>query len=134
MGSEMCIRDRGGDGRITTEADGGDVRDRLYATGWAKRGPVGLIGSTKSDALMIVTNISKTCRKPPRVDVSPPTATPNPSTVCLPNAVSSRSISPDGSGLTRSNGPKARKKAANIRRSSILSRCVSSLTPSDAAG
>ena len=42
-----------GDGRITTEADGGEVRDRLYATGWAKRGPVGLIGSTKSDALAI---------------------------------------------------------------------------------
>lgn len=46
-----------GDGRITTESDGGDVRERLYATGWAKRGPVGLIGSTKSDALMIVTNM-----------------------------------------------------------------------------
>ena len=46
-----------GDGRITTEAAGGDVRERLYATGWAKRGPVGLIGSTKSDALMIVTNM-----------------------------------------------------------------------------
>ena len=46
-----------GDGRITTEAEGGEVRERLYATGWAKRGPVGLIGSTKSDALMIVTNM-----------------------------------------------------------------------------
>ena len=46
-----------GDGRITAEADGGKVRDRLYATGWAKRGPVGLIGSTKSDALAIVTNM-----------------------------------------------------------------------------
>ncbi len=33
------------------------MRDRLYATGWAKRGPVGLIGSTKSDALAIVTNM-----------------------------------------------------------------------------
>ena len=31
--------------------------ERLYATGWAKRGPVGLIGSTKSDALAIVTNM-----------------------------------------------------------------------------
>lgn len=51
------LANAGGDGRITTEADGGDVRDRLYATGWAKRGPVGLIGSTKSDALMIVTNM-----------------------------------------------------------------------------
>lgn len=46
-----------GDGRITTEAAGGEVRERLYATGWAKRGPVGLIGSTKSDALAIVTNM-----------------------------------------------------------------------------
>lgn len=51
------LANAGGDGRVTTEADGGDVRDRLYATGWAKRGPVGLIGSTKSDALMIVTNM-----------------------------------------------------------------------------
>lgn len=33
------------------------MRERLYATGWAKRGPVGLIGSTKSDALLIVTNM-----------------------------------------------------------------------------
>ena len=33
------------------------MRERLYATGWAKRGPVGLIGSTKSDALAIVTNM-----------------------------------------------------------------------------
>ena len=46
-----------GDGRITADADGGDVRERLYATGWAKRGPVGLIGSTKSDALAIVANM-----------------------------------------------------------------------------
>ncbi len=33
------------------------MRERLYAPGWAKRGPVGLIGSTKSDALLIVTNM-----------------------------------------------------------------------------
>ncbi len=44
-----------GDGRITVDHENGEVRERLYATGWAKRGPVGLIGSTKSDALMIVT-------------------------------------------------------------------------------
>lgn len=43
------------DGRITVDHENGEVRERLYATGWAKRGPVGLIGSTKSDALMIVT-------------------------------------------------------------------------------
>lgn len=45
------------DGRIVTDPDGDIVRPRLYATGWAKRGPVGLIGSTKSDALQIVTNM-----------------------------------------------------------------------------
>lgn len=44
-----------GDGRITVDSENGEIRERLYATGWAKRGPVGLIGSTKSDALMIVT-------------------------------------------------------------------------------
>lgn len=42
------------DGRIVTSVENGEVRERLYATGWAKRGPVGLIGSTKSDALLIV--------------------------------------------------------------------------------
>lgn len=46
-----------GDGRITVDAQNGEIRERLYATGWAKRGPVGLIGSTKSDALLIVTNM-----------------------------------------------------------------------------
>ena len=46
-----------GDGRITVDHETPDVRERLYATGWAKRGPVGLIGSTKSDALLIVTNM-----------------------------------------------------------------------------
>ena len=45
------------DGRIVTDPDGDVVRPRLYATGWAKRGPVGLIGSTKSDALQIVENM-----------------------------------------------------------------------------
>ena len=44
-------------GEFTDYPVGGEVRDRLYATGWAKRGPVGLIGSTKSDALAIVTNM-----------------------------------------------------------------------------
>jgi len=37
------------EGRVTGE-DGAPL-PRLYATGWIKRGPVGLIGSTKSDAL-----------------------------------------------------------------------------------
>lgn len=39
--------------------DGGRVDGErgLYATGWIKRGPVGLIGHTKSDALETVTNL-----------------------------------------------------------------------------
>lgn len=43
-------------GRVLTAPDG-DVIAGVYATGWAKRGPVGLIGSTKSDALETVTNM-----------------------------------------------------------------------------
>ncbi|RBP99603.1 glutamate synthase [Bifidobacterium xylocopae] len=37
--------------------EGGRPIARLYATGWAKRGPVGLIGSTKSDALETISNM-----------------------------------------------------------------------------
>ncbi|WP_435748137.1 FAD-dependent oxidoreductase [Microbacterium sp. PMB16] len=39
--------------------DGGRVDEEagLYATGWIKRGPVGLIGHTKSDALETITNL-----------------------------------------------------------------------------
>ncbi|VEI12886.1 FAD-dependent oxidoreductase [Trueperella bialowiezensis] len=37
------------EGRVT-DGPGGDVVPGMYATGWIKRGPVGLIGSTKSDA------------------------------------------------------------------------------------
>lgn len=36
-------------GHVLTEPDGQRV-DKLYTTGWIKRGPVGLIGNTKSDA------------------------------------------------------------------------------------
>jgi ferredoxin--NADP+ reductase len=37
--------------------DQGKRVDGLYATGWIKRGPVGLIGHTKSDALETITNL-----------------------------------------------------------------------------
>ncbi|WP_217184922.1 FAD-dependent oxidoreductase [Streptomyces sp. AC495_CC817] len=39
--------------------EGGRVHDEqgLYATGWIKRGPVGLIGHTKSDALETITHL-----------------------------------------------------------------------------
>ena len=118
-----------GDGRITTEADGGEVRDRLYATGWAKRGPVGLIGSTKSDALAIVTNMLEDLAKALKVAVWQPTATPNPSTDCWPSAAFARSTSPAGRRSTPSSAPRAPRKVASTRRSSSPTRCVSSPWP-----
>lgn len=43
----------------TLDNEGGRIAGLhfVYATGWAKRGPVGLIGSTKSDALETVDNL-----------------------------------------------------------------------------
>ncbi|WP_226533724.1 FAD-dependent oxidoreductase [Microbacterium paraoxydans] len=43
------------EGRVLDAA--GDPIPRLYATGWIKRGPVGLIGSTKSDAAQTVRHL-----------------------------------------------------------------------------
>lgn len=37
--------------------DGENVVTGMYATGWIKRGPVGLIGSTKSDAQETINNL-----------------------------------------------------------------------------
>lgn len=42
-------------GRVMGED--GEALERTYATGWIKRGPVGLIGSTKSDAAETVRNL-----------------------------------------------------------------------------
>lgn len=46
-------------GRVLTAAasEGGEPIPRVYATGWTKRGPVGLIGSTKSDAQETIANM-----------------------------------------------------------------------------
>jgi ferredoxin/flavodoxin---NADP+ reductase len=43
------------EGRVTDED--GAVVPGLYATGWIKRGPVGLIGHTKSDAMETVRHV-----------------------------------------------------------------------------
>ncbi|BDV32220.1 FAD-dependent oxidoreductase [Microbacterium terricola] len=43
------------EGRVTDAA--GDPVSGLYATGWIKRGPVGLIGHTKSDAMETVAHL-----------------------------------------------------------------------------
>lgn len=44
-------------GRVVTEAGSDETVPGLYATGWIKRGPVGLIGSTKSDAQETISNL-----------------------------------------------------------------------------
>ena len=44
------------DGGRVLDADGKQI-DGIYATGWIKRGPVGLIGHTKSDALETIENL-----------------------------------------------------------------------------
>jgi len=49
------------EGRVTDAATTGDVDapvvPGLYATGWIKRGPVGLIGHTKSDAMETIAHL-----------------------------------------------------------------------------
>lgn len=44
-------------GRVVEEAGAHATIPGLYATGWIKRGPVGLIGSTKSDAQETIANL-----------------------------------------------------------------------------
>ncbi|WP_099331719.1 FAD-dependent oxidoreductase [Actinomyces minihominis] len=44
-------------GRVVEDASSDRVVPGLYATGWIKRGPVGLIGSTKSDARETITHL-----------------------------------------------------------------------------
>ncbi len=44
-------------GRVVQEAGSHEVISGLYASGWIKRGPVGLIGSTKSDAQETIANL-----------------------------------------------------------------------------
>lgn len=55
--SRFTLANAGGRVFTAPQSEGGEVIPRLYATGWAKRGPVGLIGSTKSDALETVSNM-----------------------------------------------------------------------------
>ena len=56
------LRNRGG--RVFTDA--GEPMPRVYVTGWAKRGPVGLIGSTKADAAETIANLLQDCAAAPR--------------------------------------------------------------------
>lgn len=45
------------EGRILAEVGGTQTLPGVYATGWIKRGPVGLIGSTKSDAQQTIEHL-----------------------------------------------------------------------------
>lgn len=47
------------EGRVVPSADASaqDALHVIYATGWIKRGPVGLIGSTKSDAQQTIAHL-----------------------------------------------------------------------------
>jgi ferredoxin/flavodoxin---NADP+ reductase len=49
-------------GRITNIA--GHVEHNIYVTGWAKRGPVGVIGTNKSDSADVVDSIIDTLKEP----------------------------------------------------------------------
>ena len=121
-----------GDGRITTAAEAGEdveVRERLYATGWAKRGPVGLIGSTKSDALLIVTNMLEDLSKAAEGGRVAADRDPESIDRRLWNVASSRSTSLAGRRSMPSSVPRVRRKAASIRRSSNPSRCALWPTP-----
>lgn len=53
------------EGRVVDEE--GMPIPRLYATGWIKRGPVGLIGSTKSDAAQTVQHLVDDLAAPERI-------------------------------------------------------------------
>ncbi|WP_404429847.1 FAD-dependent oxidoreductase [Microbacterium lacus] len=45
------------EGRVVADADDTVAIQGLYATGWIKRGPVGLIGHTKSDAMETIAHL-----------------------------------------------------------------------------
>lgn len=45
------------EGRVSAPATNGSTVPGLYATGWIKRGPVGLIGHTKSDAMETIAHL-----------------------------------------------------------------------------
>lgn len=57
------------DGRVIG-ADGEPI-DRLYTTGWIRRGPTGLIGSTKSDAAQTITALLEDLGHDASPDASP---------------------------------------------------------------
>jgi ferredoxin/flavodoxin---NADP+ reductase len=45
------------EGQVLVDGSGSDLMPGVYATGWIKRGPVGLIGHTKSDAMETISHV-----------------------------------------------------------------------------
>ena len=71
------------DGGRVLDADGKPVPG-IYATGWIKRGPVGLIGHTKGDALETIGYLLED-----RLGLPPTSRTRTPSSSCSKSAASS---------------------------------------------
>ena len=91
--------------RLVLPNDGGRVLDLdgeplpgLYATGWVKRGPVGLIGHTKSDAAETVAHLLADA--PDFAAGAAPRRRPR-STPCWPARACRSPTSPAGTGSTR---------------------------------
>ena len=101
--------------RCVLPNDGGRVLDLdgeplpgLYATGWVKRGPVGLIGHTKSDA---AETVAQPARRRPGLAAGARSGTGPPSTRCWPTRACRSPTSPAGTGWTRTSWPPASRTA-----------------------
>ena len=78
---DVPFDDRGGvipnsEGRVLDKA-GGNVVPRLYVAGWIKRGPSGVIGTNKPDAIATVAKMledAKSLQIPPGLDPAPSSA------------------------------------------------------------
>ena len=107
----------------------------VYATGWIKRGPVGLIGHTKSDAMETVRHLVDDAPALDRAPVRDPQAI----VATLPErGVESPSSGPAGPSSTRTSRPSAPRTGASASRSCRARRCSRSCaacrrTESDAA-
>jgi ferredoxin--NADP+ reductase len=105
-------------GRVL-DASGEHVRG-IYATGWIKRGPVGLIGHTKGDALETVTFLledRETCRLPRHL-------LPAPSSTCLKAAAWNTPLGKAGWHWTPTSSPWV-PRPPRPAAPTVLSLCVS---------
>ena len=95
------------DGGRVLDLDG-DALPGLYATGWVKRGPVGLIGHTKSDAAETVAHLLADA---PDLHAGPAAEPGRTSTRCWPARACRSPTSPAGTGWTRTSWPPVSRAA-----------------------